>query len=60
MSLPLIARHASREDCGALSPHLIDEADGQPGEADERGEMERDNPFAVLKGLKTNDPDQES
>ena len=60
LSLPLIARHASRADCEGLSPHLVDEdeaATSDAGDGGERGDTERDNPFAVLKGLKTDDPD---
>jgi uncharacterized protein len=55
LALPLIARHASRAECGTLSPLLTDEAAGEA--ASESGEGGRDNPFAVLKGLKTHDSD---
>ena len=67
LALPVIARHDRRADCETLSPLLTDEAaDEAAGEtggetggeaADERGDVGRDNPFAVLKGLKTSDPD---
>ena len=59
LALPLIARHDRRADCETLSPLLTDEAADETGgeAADERGDVGRDNPFAVLKGLKTSDPD---
>jgi uncharacterized protein len=59
LALPLIARHDRRADCERLSPLLTAETGGAAGDeaADERGDVGRDNPFAVLKGLKTSDPD---
>ena len=50
LSLPLIARHADRKDCGELSPLL---AEGEAGEGSDGETAERGNhPFAVLRSLK--------
>jgi uncharacterized protein len=50
LSLPLIARHADRRDCGELSPLL---AEGEADEDTDGKTAERGNhPFAVLKSLK--------
>jgi uncharacterized protein len=53
LSLPLIARHADRKDCGELSSLLDDERSA--GQGDERKRGRGDHPFAVLKSLKRSD-----
>lgn len=45
LALPIVARHADPKDCGSRAGHMS---------AGEAGEEERDNPFDVLKDLKSN------
>lgn len=54
LALPVIAMHANPEDCGERAA-LVREQGKEPTEFD--GASERENPFAVLKKLKQDNPD---
>lgn len=54
LALPVIAMHANPEECGEHAA-LVKEQNKEPKEFD--GASERENPFAVLKKLKQDNPD---